>query len=214
MSRKLKYDIPGTDWRVRPEALEELGSARLFGRAPDAPLELVVDLGFGRGEFLMELAEKDPASAFLGVEISHKRVLKMARRLARSALANVRILEAGAEAVVGCLAEVSVACFWINFPDPWPKKRHQRRRLIQPPLVAALARRLRPGGVVHVATDHMGYGEQIDEVLRAEPLLENLYAPESFRRMVVGRPPTAYELEWRAEGRSFHFFSYRRVEAR
>ncbi len=205
MARTLKYDIAGTDWRV---ALDDLADpARLFAPGPARPL--VVDIGFGRGEFLLELAEKRPAVAFLGVELSFKRVLKMARRLARTPLANVRLVEARAEEAVARLPEGSIDAAWVNFPDPWPKKRHHRRRLLQAAFVKRLCRRLAPGGVLNVATDHVEYAEQVAAVLAAEPRLENLYAPEPFRREVDDRPHTAYELEWRAEGRSFHFFRYR-----
>ncbi len=215
MSRTLKYDIQGSDWRVRPDEIGEAGLEKLF--APDlvSPLHLVVDIGFGRGEFLMELATRNSDAAYLGVDRSFKRVLKVARRAALTELRNLRLVEAPAELVVadrlplGC-----VSCFWINFPDPWPKKRHQRRRLVQPGFVRAVALRLVPGGVVNIATDHVGYAEQIDEVLAAEPLLENRYAPDRFRPEVSGRSPTAYEREWRAEGRTLHFFCYGRPDAR
>ena len=210
MSRKLKFDIPGIDWRVRPDELRELGLEKLYAPELAPPLRLVVDVGFGRGEFLMELAREDPKTAFLGIEYSFKRVLKMARRLARSDLVNVRLVEATAQLVVGELPEASVSCFWINFPDPWPKKRHHRRRLIQPGFVRTIARCLVAGGELHIATDHVGYAEWIEEVLAGEPSLENACAPERFRRGVNDRPPTAYELEWRAKGHSFRFFSYRR----
>jgi len=211
MPRKLKFDIPGIDWRVRADELGELGLERLYSPELAPPLRLVVDVGFGRGEFLMELARRDPTTAFLGIEYSFKRVLKMARRLARSDLVNVRLIEAAAERVVGeRLPEASVSCFWINFPDPWPKKRHHRRRLIQPDFVRELARRLLAGGELHVATDHVGYAEWIDEVLAAEPSLENACAPERFRRKANDRPTTAYELEWRAKGHPFFSFWYRR----
>ena len=215
MSRTLKYDIEGIDRRVRPDEIGEAGLEKLF--APDlaAPLRLVVDIGFGRGEFLMELAARDPGAALLGVERSFKRVLKMAHRLASTELCNVRLVEAPAELVVAeGFPPGSVSCFWINFPDPWPKKRHARRRLIQSGFMRALALRLVPGGVVNIATDHVAYAEQIDEVLRAEPLLENRYAPDRFRPDVSGRSPTAYEREWRAEGRMLHFFCYGRPDAR
>jgi tRNA (guanine-N7-)-methyltransferase len=102
-----------------------------------------------------------------------------------------------------------VACFWINFPDPWPKARHARRRLIQPELAALLARRLVPQGALRVATDDVAYAEWIDAVLRAEPALENRLA-SPFVREEPDRTPTAYELEWRAQGRPLHFFSYSR----
>jgi tRNA (guanine-N7-)-methyltransferase len=211
VARRLKHDIPGPDRRVGVDELRARGPGAVFAPelAPDAPL--VVELGFGRGEFLMELAAHAPRVAHLGVEVSHKRVLKMARRLARTELRNVRLVEARAESVVReCLARGSVQAFWVNFPDPWPKKRHQRRRLLQPELVRQLALRLAPGGELHAATDHVEYAEAMNAVLAGEPLLENAAAPAPWLPEVPGRKPTAYELEWRAEGRALHFFEYRR----
>lgn len=211
MGRALKYDVPGPDRRVLPEEVGEKGWAALF--APDlaAPFALVVEFGFGRGEFLLELAARAPEVAHVGVEVSRKRVLKLARRLARLPLGNLRLVCAPAElAVRELFAAASVSGVWINFPDPWPKKRHHRRRLIQPRFVAELAERLVPGGVLHVATDHVEYAEQIAAVLAAESRLENVFAPAAFVREVPGRMRTAYELEWRAEGRPLHFFDYRR----
>ena len=215
MSRRLKLDVPGPDWRVSIDDALAKGVEALF--APDlaAPLRLVLEIGFGRGEFLIELARGAPAVAHLGVEISWKRVLRVARRLARSELRNVRLLHAPGERVVAeLLATASLEAAWINFSDPWPKRRHQRRRLVQPPLVAALAERLAPGGMLHVATDERGYAEHIDAVLAAEARLENAYAPEPWLPEVPGRRPTAYELEWRAEGRPLHFWAYRRQPLR
>lgn len=208
MSRALKYDIPGPDWRVEPERVRDEGWEKIFAPVPAAPL--VVEIGFGRGEFLRALAEASPGTAHLGVEVSFKRVLKLARRLACSELVNVRLVAAPAEEVLrDLLAPASVHTFWINFPDPWPKKRHARRRLLSPAILARLADRLEPGGHLHVATDHVAYAEEIDADLRAEPALENALA-EPFVRDVPGRMRTAYELEWRAEGRPLHFWHYTR----
>ena len=216
MSRILKYDIPGEDWRLEPEAarrlVRERGWLALFAGLAPPPKRLILDVGFGRGEFLMGLARAEPESGFLGIEISFKRTLKMARRLARSEVRNVRLIEASAQQAVLLLPPNSVACCWINFPDPWPKKRHHRRRLIAPAFVGDLARRLEPHGLIHVATDHDPYAEQAGAVLAAESRLENVYAPEPFRSSVPGRQRTAYEAEWLAQGRSLRFFSYRRIE--
>ena len=210
MGRRLKHDIPGPDRRVTPEEAADKGWPALFGPAL-AAAPLVVEIGFGRGEFLVDLATGAPDVAHLGVEYSTKRVLKLARRVARLPLENLRLLCARAESVVeDLLAPASVAAFWVNFPDPWPKKRHIRRRLIQPRVVELLANRLIPGGGLHVATDHAGYAEQIDAVLAAQPQLENAYAPDPWRCQVAERLPTAYELEWLAEGRPLHFWHYRR----
>jgi tRNA (guanine-N7-)-methyltransferase len=215
VSRTLKYDIPGRDFRIyfdeygKPPSLERW--AEIF--APDVrpPLDLVVDIGFGRGELLIDEARKQPDRAFIGVERSFKRTLKMARRLPRLGIANVRLVEAMAETgIAELLPENSIACAWVNFPDPWPKDRHAPRRLVQAPFIRGLARRLAEGGELHLATDDSAYAAQMAEVLAAESLLVNLYAPEPYRREISGRNQTAYELEWREQGRSFHYFAYRR----
>lgn len=214
MARRLKTDIPGVDRRVSVEDLRERGPAEIFAGRVAKPLPLVVEIGFGRGEFLIEQAAARPERAFLGIEYSHKRALKMARRLARLEIANIALVESPAEAVLrDALPERSVDCFWLNFPDPWPKARHARRRFVQPDSLAWIARRLVPGGLLRVATDHPEYAEWIDEQLAATPQLENRYAPERWRAEVEDRAPTAYELEWRALGRSFHFFEYARADA-
>jgi tRNA (guanine-N7-)-methyltransferase len=213
LPRRLRTDLPGPDWRVPPGALRDPGPDGIFPARLSRPLALVVDVGFGRGELLQELARADPESALLGIEVSSKRVLKMARRLAKTQLDNVRLVQATAESAVAELAPSSVQGFWVNFPDPWPKKRHHRRRLLQPDFVRALGERLLPGGFLEVATDHVEYAEWIDAVLSAEPRLDNRAAPLAFRREPPARAPTAYELEWRAQGRPAHYFSYRRRPA-
>lgn len=213
MSRTLKTDIPGPDRRVSIAEAREKGWDAIF--APDvcAPLRLVVDVGFGRGEFLRALAAAAPDVAHIGVEVSHRRVLKMARRIAKTEERNLRLVEATAEAFLrDALDDASVAAFWINYPDPWPKKRHQRRRLVQPDFIARVAARLVPGGVLQAATDHVAYAEQMHAVLAAEPLLENTLVVPCASEL-PGRLPTAYEAMWRAERRALHFFRYRRRSA-
>jgi len=210
VTRALRHDVPGPDYRIPLEALRDPDLARLWPERLPRPLVLVVDVGFGRGELLQALAHSEPERAYLGIEYSMKRVLKLTRRLARSEVDGVRLVQASAEAAVRELSEGSVAGFWVNFPDPWPKKRHHRRRLLQSPFVHELATRLAPGGFLEVATDHEEYAAWIAAVLSAEPLLANRCAPEPLRREPPPRAATAYELEWRAQGRPAHYFSYLR----
>jgi tRNA (guanine-N7-)-methyltransferase len=211
LTRRLKLDIPGPDRRVALAEAAERGWPALLASDVAQPLPLVVELGYGRGEFLLGLAAASPERAHVGVELSFKRSVKMARRLARSPLRNVRLVQGLAQQVVAeALPDASVACFWINFPDPWPKKRHARRRLIQPQLAASLVRRLVPGGALRIATDDLPYALWIDAVLRGLPELENAHAPQPFAREEQGRMQTAYELEWRALGRPLYFFHYSR----
>jgi tRNA (guanine-N7-)-methyltransferase len=174
---------------------------------------MVLEIGFGRGEFMLEMAARTPETAFVGIEVSFKRTLKMARKVARAGLRNVRLLEGRAEVGLRQLFEpASLAEIWINFSDPWPKARHAPRRLIQPPLVADAASRLVAGGTLYVATDDVPYAHQIDEVLSDERSLRNRYAPWPFLAEVPGRMQTGYESQWRAEGRPLHFFAYGRPE--
>jgi len=211
MTRKLRYDIPGPDWRCDLEQVATRGWGPIFGADLPVPFALVVEIGFGRGEFLMDLARRDPKTAFVGVEVSFKRVLKMARRVAATPLRNLRLVQAPGEVVLAQgLSSRSVGTFWVNFPDPWPKKRHAKKRFVRPEVAALLADRLVAGGTIEAATDDRAYAEQMDEVFSAEPLLENLHAPAHWLPEVTGRTQTGYEQQWRAQGRPMHFLSYRR----
>jgi tRNA (guanine-N7-)-methyltransferase len=215
MPRTLKYDIPGRDFRIyldefgEPPTLERWGEAF----AEDLPdvRELVVDIGFGRGEFLIDLARRRPRTAFVGIERSYKRTLKMARRLPRLGVSNVRLLEAEAQyAILDFFPANAISEAWINFPDPWPKDRHGPRRLVQPAFVRDLCERMKVGGSLQLATDDPAYAQQMTEVLAGETALENVYAPAPYRLQSRERVPTAYELEWKELGRTCHYFSYRK----
>jgi tRNA (guanine-N7-)-methyltransferase len=213
MPRSLKYDIPGTDWRCGLTEVFDRDVFGLFEGELESPFELVLEIGFGRGEFLLDMAAKHSERAYLGIEVSFKRVLKMARKVARAKLVNVRLVEARGEVVVDCLPPASVSEIWINFSDPWPKAAHAHRRLVQPDLVRAIARVLRPGGVLYIATDDALYADQIHDVLSRESQLTNLHAPQPWLAEVSDRTPTSYELDWKAEGRRLHFFDYARAGA-
>lgn len=211
MARSLNYEIPGSDRRSDSLELAERGFDGLFSSELENPTERVLEIGFGRGEFLLEMAAKRPATAFLGIEISFKRVLKMARKVGRAGLVNVRLIEARGEVVLSDLLPSDFLDeIWVNFSDPWPKDRHARRRVIQAGFVENAAKRLVVGGVLHVATDDVPYAHQIGEVLAGEPLFENAFAPDKWLPEVPGRIQTGYEIDWRAAGRPLHFFAGRR----
>ena len=212
MGRSLKYEIPGVDPRVALDEWAEKGWRGVFGRRADGERpSRVLEIGFGRGEFLLDLATRSPDVEFVGVEVSFKRTLKMARKVARAVLSNVRLVEGRAEEAIRAVPEpASLEAIWINFSDPWPKKRHGHRRVIQPAFVAAVAEALAPGGHLYVATDDVPYAHQMDEVLSASPALRNAYAPWPFVSEVKGRQQTGYETQWREEGRPMHFFAYQR----
>jgi tRNA (guanine-N7-)-methyltransferase len=190
---------------VEAELLHERGLAAVLGPPP-----IVLEIGFGRAELLIDLAARQPERCFLGVEVSRKRVAKAARRVERSELGNVKLVHAPAEYLLERVLPPDVIgeC-WINFSDPWPKKRHHKRRLFQPAFLALLARVMQPGARLHAATDHAGYAEWIAEALAVTPQLENLAAPAPWSETPPERRVTSYEAQWLAEGRRIAYFEYR-----
>ncbi len=154
-----------------------IDAQQVFGRV--APL--VLEIGFGMGETTAAIAQQHPDFDFLGVEVFVAGIGALARRAHDAGLKNLRIVQHDAVDVVrDMLAPASVQAIHVFFPDPWPKSRHHKRRLIAQPFVGQLAERLRPGGILHCATDWEDYARQMLEVLSAEPRLRNLheaYAP-------------------------------------
>lgn len=126
---------------------------------------LVVEVGFGMGDSLFESARLAPECNFLGVEVHRPGVGHLLGLAGNAGLTNLRVAVADAREVLARLPEASVTRVQVYFPDPWPKKRHHKRRLIQPEFVAAVVARLVPGGVLHIVTDWAAYAEWIDEVL-------------------------------------------------
>ncbi len=138
---------------------------------------VVLEIGFGMGEATAQIAATLPGTNFLCCEVHEPGVGALLKRIGAQNLTNIRIIAHDAVEVIDhMLTPQCLDGIHIFFPDPWHKKRHNKRRLIQPPLVAKLATRLKPGGYIHCATDWQPYAEQILEVLKGEPLLENTVA--------------------------------------
>lgn len=152
----------------------------------------ILEIGFGMGEGLAETAAAHPDNDYLGVEVHTPGVGALLKQIGERGLANVRVIQHDAvDVLTHMLAPVSLAGIHIFFPDPWHKKRHHKRRLIQPPLVQLLASRLQPGGYIHLATDWQDYAGQMLAVLSAEPLLRNTVADYAPRPDT--RPLTKFE---------------------
>lgn len=161
-----------------PYRAEPLDLEAAFGRA--APT--VLEIGFGMGEATAHIAALKPETNFLCCEVHEPGVGALLKRIGEQQLSNIRICAHDAVDVLDhMLVPGTLAGVHVFFPDPWHKKRHNKRRLIQPPLVRKLAERLAPGGYLHCATDWQPYAEQMLEVLAQEPLLRNTaaaYAPK------------------------------------
>ncbi|HUK11787.1 MAG TPA: hypothetical protein VLW17_00680 [Thermoanaerobaculaceae bacterium] len=180
-----------------------LSAAGLFGAA--RPLE--VELGAGNGRFLLDSAATHPERGYLGVERARKYLELATTRARRRGLANVRLAHTTAEDLLfRCLAPGSVAAFHVYFPDPWPKKRHHKRRFFRAENVARLAEVLEPGGVLRVKTDHSDYAALIAALLGAEPRLIADGDPALFAEL----PATHFELRYARDARPVHRFAYLR----
>jgi len=165
-----------------------LDFAAAFGRS--APV--VLEIGFGMGEATAHIAALMPGTNFLCCEVHEPGVGALLKRIGEQALTNIRILAHDAvEVLDNMLVQDSLDGVHIFFPDPWHKKKHNKRRLIQPELVARLAHRLRPGGYIHCATDWEPYARQMLAVLGAEPLLRN--TADGFAPKPAYRPLTKFE---------------------
>jgi tRNA (guanine-N7-)-methyltransferase len=178
-----------------PFAPRAIDFDRVFGRA--APR--VLEIGCGMGETTATIALAMPAVDFVGVEVHAPGVGSLLRRIDEHALANVRVIRHDAvEVVATMIPPHSLAGIHVFFPDPWPKKRHHKRRLLTPSFVHELALRLAPGGHLHVATDWEAYAHEILATLAAEPLLENT-VPD-FAPRPDYRPLTKFEARGRKLG--------------
>jgi tRNA (guanine-N7-)-methyltransferase len=161
---------------------------RLFSRA--APK--ILEIGFGMGETTAAIAQQHPENDYLGIDVHTPGVGSLLKRIADLDLKNVRLIQHDAvEVLRHMIAPDTLAGVHIFFPDPWPKKRHHKRRLIQPPFVALLASRMKPGAHLHTCTDWEEYARQMLEVLSAEPTLANS-APGYADRPAM-RPETKFE---------------------
>jgi tRNA (guanine-N7-)-methyltransferase len=159
-----------------------------FGRA--APK--ILEIGFGMGETTAAIARAVPERDFLAVDVHAPGVGSLLRQIESLGLANIRVIQDDAvEVVRDMIAPAALAGIHVFFPDPWPKKRHHKRRLLQPPFVHALALRLSAGGYLHVATDWQDYAAATLAALRAEPLLEN--TARDYAQRPPYRPLTKFE---------------------
>jgi tRNA (guanine-N7-)-methyltransferase len=167
-----------------------------------------MEIGSGMGETTAAIAAAHPELDLVAVEVHGPGVGSLLNRVAAAQLTNVRVIRHDAVEVLGRMVDDgSLSAIHLFFPDPWPKKRHHKRRLVQPDFARLAAAKLRPGGVLHVATDWPDYAAHIETVLSAEPLLEK--SPEGF----VARPQTKFESRGKRLGHPIADLFFRRKRA-
>ncbi|GAA1799927.1 tRNA (guanosine(46)-N7)-methyltransferase TrmB [Luedemannella flava] len=193
-------DIPADADLRRP-----VDPAAVFGRV--APV--VLEIGCGMGDAAVAMAAADPDRDYLAVDVHTPGLGRVLTEIEDRGLTNLRAVRGDAlDLVRDCLPAASLAAVHVFFPDPWPKARHHKRRLVQPAAVALLADRLAPGGHLLCATDWADYAEQMLEVLSAEPTLHNLHDGAAPR--LATRPVTVFERRALAAGRQIADFAFAR----
>lgn len=194
------FDV-GARWVLELQtATKPLDLAALFGN--DRPVAL--EIGPGGGEFLLGMAALYPDLNFMAIEMKAYRVAKVAKKLERSGLTNARLIWAEAGGVLPeFLAPNSLSALYVNFPDPWSKRKHRRRRLVQQPFIDDLKSVLKPGGEFTFVSDVRNYAEEVIQLAEKNGFA-NVFGPGVMIDRIDGYIPTVFEARWRAEGRSIH----------
>ncbi len=210
MSKRTLKDYDNVSLKTQ-NLTELLDFADIFGRIA----EVHIEIGSGRGTFLLSEATHRPGVDFLGIEWARKYYRYAVDRIGRWGLTNVRIIRTDVAAFLpGHVPDKSISCFHIYFPDPWPKKRHHKRRFICTENIEQIIRCLKPGGGVNIATDHQGYFAKITEVIDMQVELGRLEQIDFIR--AAGAEPsevvgTNYERKYIKAGRPVHTIAARKL---
>ena len=195
-----RYGIPDGDAMLDWPAV--------FGRR--APV--ILEIGFGNGEALAAAAAAHPENDYLGIEVHRPGAGSLLRRVEEEGLTNVRVMLGDASDVLARrVPDASLVAVRLFFPDPWPKKRHHKRRLVQPNFTEMVARKLEPGGYFHLATDWPDYAAHMDVVLSQTAGLVEAGGTDLYRELVTSRLATRFEQRGRKLGHEVRDLVYRRV---
>ncbi|GGC80488.1 tRNA (guanine-N(7)-)-methyltransferase [Tersicoccus solisilvae] len=206
LSGRYLMDVPRGDGETSVDPAARLDAAALFGRR--APL--IVEIGAGLGDAVVAAAAAAPETDFIALDVYRPGLSDLMRKADRAGATNIRVIEANAPEVFGTLLRPgSVDEVWMFFPDPWPKKRHHKRRLVSPSFADLVARVLRPGGRWRLATDWEEYAEQMRETLGGVAA----FAPandgaDGFAPRFAGRIETGFERKGIAAGRIIRDLTY------
>lgn len=187
-----------------PPLSEVLAPELIFG---ETPARLEVDIGCGKGRFLVARAQSHPDTCFLGIDKRMIRVRKAAGKVLRAGLSNVRLLCADARMVVGnLLGSESVDCYYLFFPDPWPKRRHHRRRLFDRAFADALAATMAKNGELHIITDHHEYFKIMQDILSEDSRFSSMPRLE-----LSEGERTEFQMVFMELDASLYFCSFRKI---
>jgi len=173
---------------------------------------LALEIGCGTGHFVAQMAQLHPDWNFIAVDYYNKGCLKTSKRVDKAGLDNVRVVRAEARSFLErCIPRRSLQAVIINCPDPWPKKRHRKRRLVNGEFVGYLSEFMLSGGDFHFATDFDDYGEDVARLMPEMTGFANVLAPDPYRHSLEGYPLSKYMLKFMDAGKQIYFIHYRKV---
>jgi len=179
---------------------------RIFGRKG----ELYFEIGVGNGEFIVEMAKRKRGANFIGVEVSKEVLRKALSKLEESRVENVRLLcMEGAEALCALFKSNTLSGLYLNFPDPWPKKKHQKRRLVKTSFLYVLSDRLKVGGFFRMATDHREYAEEVVRLFSEVPFFSPLWE-NPIKKELDDFYPTKYARKWLSQGKEIYIIGFKK----
>ncbi|WP_298438535.1 tRNA (guanosine(46)-N7)-methyltransferase TrmB [Geobacter sp.] len=206
MQRMIEIDSP---FFLKAEELAApVDWTALFGNANPLALEI----GCGIGDFIVRTAADNPGINYIAIDFYNKGCYKTCRRIENEGLANVRVVRDEARKFIAeRIPKGSLAAVHINCPDPWPKKRHRKRRLVNREFAAFIREYLSPGGNFYFATDFDDYGLDVAEMMAGVPGFENMLAPDRYRHELEGYHLSKYMQKFMAEGKRIYFVHYRKA---
>lgn len=202
--------IPNTSPTFLPWEDTDLAPSwsEIFGN--DNPLAL--EIGCGVGDFIVQMAAAHPDLNFIALDFYNKGCIKTCKRVDKTGLTNVRVLRAEARSFIeACISEETLRMVVINCPDPWPKLRHRKRRLVNSGFVAYLSRFMRPEADLYFATDFVDYGLDVAEFMAVQPGFNNQLVPDTFRHLLEGYPVSKYMKRFLDIGQPIYYVHYRKI---
>jgi len=192
---------------LSPETLAVMPDWRqVFGN----PNPLVLEIGCGVGDFAAQMATNHPEWNYIALDYYNKGCLKTSKRADKAGLDNLRVVRDEARSFIDrCIPAGSLRSVIINCPDPWPKLRHRKRRLVNAEFVGYLAAFMQPGADLYFATDFVDYGQDVAAFMPVVAGFENVLAPDLFRHDLEGYPLSKYMLKFMAEGKQIYYVHYR-----
>jgi len=174
---------------------------------------VVLEIGFGMGKSLLEMAEANPNLNYIGIEVHTPGVARLLREANEKGLTNIRVYEHDAiEVLDQCIADASLQSLQLYFPDPWHKKRHHKRRIVQPEFAQTVRKKIKVGGTFHMATDWENYAEHMLEVMEVQPGYENLAGKNQYHPRPDFRPLTKFEVRGENKGHGVWDLIYKRID--